>query len=81
MRRAHAQPRHIGTGRGYGLAMRAHASRHGHALRGHATQRQDPGAVIPTEGPKARSGGTRSNSASTRHPTRGRSIVCDGGER
>jgi len=36
--------------------------------------------VIPTGGPKARSGGTRLNSASTRHPTPGRSMLTHGGD-
>jgi len=46
-----------------------------HAPRGtaHPTVLQAPTAVIPTGGPKARSGGTRSNSPSARHPTRSRS--------
>ena len=40
-----------------------------------------PLGVSPTEGPKARSGGTRLNSPSTRHLTRSRSMLSNRGER
>jgi len=51
---------------------------HGPRGTAHPTVLQAPTAVIPTGGPKARSGGTRSNSPSTRHPTRGRSMLSNG---
>jgi len=41
----------------------------------HPTIVQAPITVIPTEGPKARSGGTRLNSTSTRHRTQSRSHI------
>ena len=47
----------------------------------HPTDLQAPLTVIPTEGPKARSGGIRSNSASARYLTPCRSILFDKGER
>jgi len=44
----------------------------------HPTDSQAPTSVIPTAGPKARSGGIRSNSPSTRHPTRSRNSISAG---